>query len=80
MTWNALTFANMMSHYAAQWDAQEAQIVAAARAGEQDVIVAPLQLDVARQTGLDTIGTTPGVFPNDCAAEYYGVQSLRTSE
>ncbi len=78
--WNMIALTPKLSTYASEWDAQEAQIVAAADAGERDVVVAPLSVYLAQLTGLDALGTDSSIFPNSCAATYYGVQSLRTTE
>ena len=59
-----------LNTYALEWDQRDAQIRAAAEQGQQTITVAPLSVDVASLTGLDTLAT------EGCAAPYYGVQSL----
>lgn len=68
-----------LSIYAEEWDARDAQISAAAQAGQQAIVVAPLSIDVATLTGLDRIGSDATAFTNVCAAGYYGVASLTAS-
>lgn len=69
----------LLSTFAADFDQREQTIYDAVEQGETHLTVAPLRVDVAVSTGLDTIGTNPSEWVNGCAAQYYGLESLQTS-
>ncbi len=63
-------------HYGSEWDARTAELAAASET--DDITLPALQHDLALYTGLRPIGTDPAYWVNVCAAEYFGVGSLRT--
>ncbi len=62
--------------FAAEWDAREAIIQRAAAAGERQVSVQMLRYDIGARSGLDTLEPDPRGWVNQCAARYYGVDSI----
>jgi hypothetical protein len=63
----------VMPAWAERWDKRDAQIRAAAAAGELDLLVP--QVEVVR--GLEDIGPDPAHWVNRCTAAYYRVNSIR---
>jgi len=64
--------------YGAEWDARAATLTTAT--ATDDIIVVPLPHELATIRGLDTIGADSSFWVNICAARYYGVRALRTSD
>ena len=66
-----------LAQYAAEWDAREA-LIRNAEPGSQ-VVIAPLEVDLATRTGLEDLMNDPAYWINECAAIYYGIESIRVS-
>lgn len=64
----------ILSAYAASWDAQAAVIRAAAPAS--NVIAPPVEPDIAARTGLESLIGQTDYWINECAAIYYGVNTI----
>lgn len=79
-TWTALTpilrTITPFQRFAAEWDVTNAQITALAANGVRDVMLPPLQDDIAPFIGLDTLTSVSTYWVNDCAARYYGISTL----
>lgn len=61
--------------YAQQWDALDMTMRSMAAAGQPVV----LERSLPRHFGFDFVGPDPGVYPNPCVAQFYGVPSIRVS-
>ena len=72
----ALAAAADYQAFAAEWDAREAVIQQAAAGGMREVSVQMLRYDLGARGGLDTLEPDAGGWVNQCAARYYGVDSI----
>lgn len=63
-------------HYAAQWDARDAQIRSLAASGERDIVT----FGLPGVAGVNDLGPRPGHWINYCAAIVYGVDSISASQ
>jgi len=73
---NELRYTSTFALHAAEWDARAGQLHAAATASESAVQVAAFTVDIAAGMGLDTLNDNPLNWVNQCAAVYYGVESV----
>lgn len=67
----------LIQQFATNWDARHAQIRAAIASGTHDLILEHDGTPYEILIGLDPIGADPNHWANGCAAEYYGLDSLR---
>jgi hypothetical protein len=65
------------SAYAAEWDARDAAIRAAAQQGTKTYATRLLSYDIGEQAGLDIISPDGQDWVNQCAANYYGLDQLK---
>lgn len=63
-------------HYAARWDARDAQIRSLAASGERDIVT----FGLPGVAGVNDLGPRPGHWINYCAAIVYGVDSISASQ
>ncbi len=75
-TWQALEQVHGFRMYAAEWDARDQDIREAALQGQRQVEVRTLTVDLGAMARLDVIGANPQDWVNQCAADYYGLESL----
>lgn len=66
----------ILQQRAALWDARQAQIIAARDNGENELTVRALD----SLAGLTDLSDNPAYWVNNCAANYYGVRSIRAVE
>jgi hypothetical protein len=75
-TWQILEQRHRFSVYAAEWDARDQAIREAVAEGIREFEVTTLTVDLGEMARLDVIGSNPQDWVNQCAAEYYGLESL----
>jgi hypothetical protein len=66
--------------FATEWDRNDREIRVAAANGEQHIKVRALDIDLGGASTLEMIGADSNTWINQCAARYYGVQSLSVYE
>jgi hypothetical protein len=66
--------------FASEWDQRDYHIRTVAANGEQNITVRPLSVDLGQLAGLDIIDTDPNGWVNQCAAQYYQVESIALRE
>jgi hypothetical protein len=75
-TWQSLAQVADYRAFAEEWDARDKAIRDAVRQGEHHLVVNTLNNDLGSLAQLDVIGPDATEWVNQCAAQYYGLESL----
>jgi hypothetical protein len=69
----------LIQQFALNWDARHMQIQSAVATGTRELVLEPAKLPYEVLIGLDPIGADPEHWANGCAADYYGLEAIRTT-
>lgn len=75
-TWQILSNVPAFRTYASEWDSRDRDIRTAVERGERQIVTYILAVDLGSLAALDTIAPDGEKGINECAARYYGVDSL----
>lgn len=74
---NSIQFTATMTTFAQEWDERALVVREAGANGDMHVTVEPFTVNLAGIAWLEWLGSDPNRGHNQCAAEYFGVESLR---